>query len=430
MMCLIGNKAINKRSFSDFSLYLMLAIVFFSGEVFALKVNFGVSQSYENTSNPLHVPEIFDDGSFEDSIVTSSVFLKLKEDSSTLKSTVDLKINYLDYVENVSSDLTRSNLKSSFLWFITPGYYSWYLVDNIVQTQIDVSLIVSESNAQDVNEFLTGPRLKWKLGGSKLELNSYINKFTYSETDNDSTNLLTSLLWRNKMPSGIKLDLRYSTKFVTFDEDESLNSYDQSTVGAGLKYEKKTNTIDIFFGKTFLNSDDVSDSTFRNDKISFKRELTRYSSISLLHSNGLSSKDESLSSGDTVLSGVHFSKESIISYKRSSSVFGMELKLSESERNNLDIGTRDYKRANSVDLYRVLGSRSRINFSYKETFNTVDFGSLDYEDNIYIKSIKYTKKFNNKLSFSAYVSDLSVESDNILRQYTDKKIGLTISIER
>lgn len=434
MMSLTGVKIINKGYPLKVVLFLTVILMLLASKAYALKFNFGVSQSYEDISNAVHAPESQVDTApidfFRDILVISSFFLKFNEESSILKSSVDFKINYLDYVDNVASDLTRSDLKSTFLWQITPGYYSWYLVENIVHSEKEVSLVVSEENTQDVNEFLTGPRFNWKLGSSTLKLNSYINKYTYSSTDNDTTNLITDLTWRNELSSGAKLDMKYTTKYVSFDRDEIYDSYDQSTIGAGLKYKKNTNSVDIFFGKTFLNSDTVIDNVFEDERITLTRDLTRYSNLSFSYSTGLSSKDEALATGGTVLNGVFISKKSVLTYKRSSDVFGLELKITQSEKSNIDTATVDNKRSDEINFYRILASRSKLVFTFGEIANSVLVGLDNYEDVTYVKKIRYIKRFNNKLSFSAYLSELDVVSDNANRQFNDKRIGLTISIER
>ena len=430
MMCLTGYKTVKKCFVVCFLFYLIMLGTVYSKSVFALKLNYGASQSYENTSNPSHVPEADYSSEFEDSIVRSSFFLRINESSSTLNSSVDFKVDYLDYVDDVANDVTNNYLESSFLWFITPGYYSWYLVENIVQTQRDESLLVIEGSSQNVNEFLTGPKLQWKLGGSTLKLDSYINTFTYSETDNDSTNLITNLEWANKMPSGVNLDLKYTVTFVTFNEDYYISSYDQSTVGASLKYTNNTNEIDVFYGKTFLNSDDVSDSVFRDEKITLKRNLTRNSSISITYSNSLSNRDLSLNTGGSVLSGAFVNKESAFSYQRSGNMFGLSLTVSKSDRDTVGNDAAESRRGTLMRVYRVLGARSRLDFTYNEVLNSSQTGLAGFEENSYENRFTYLKKFNNKLSFSLYLSELSVKSDSSDREYIDKKIGLTISIER
>lgn len=434
MMSLTGVEIINKDCSLKTVLYVTIISMLLASKAYALKFNFGVSQSYEDISNVLHVPDFIVDAApddfFRDTLVTSSLFLEFKEDSSVLKSTVDLKVNYLDYVDDVSSDLTRNDVNSTFLWEITPGYYSWYLVENIVQSQTDVSLVVSEENTQDVNEFLTGPRFNWQLGSSTLKLNSYINNYTYSSTDNDSTSLVTELIWRNELASGVKLDMKYATRYVSFDNDQVYDSYDRSTIGAGLQYQKKTHNIDVFLGKTFLNSENVDDSVFEDERITLTRNLSRYSSLVFLYSNGLSSRDESLSTGGTFLNGVFFSKETVLTYKRSSDVFGLEVKITQRERNNIDTATTDDTRADEITFYRVLTSRSKLDFTFGEVTNTVQVGTENHIDTTYVKKVRYIKRFNNKLSFSAHVGELDVVSDDPNRQFNDIRLGITISIER
>ena len=429
MMCLTGRRSDLSGRQLPITLIIM-AVLLYCTPVFALKLSYGVSQAYETTSNPLHLPVPEDDDTFEDVLAVSSVFLKVKEKTSILKSDVDLKISYLDYADDISSDLTRRNLKSSFLWFITPGYYSWYLVDNITQSVKDISLTSSEENTQDVNAFTTGPMLEWKLGNSKLKLNSYISTYTYEETNNDSKNVNSSLTWANELPSGLNLDMSYSTKFVSYDEDQIYSNYDQSTVGVSFKYKKKTNSLDVFFGRTFLNSDDLSESVFSQRRIKFKRTLSRFSSLSLEHSGGLSSKEESLIDGDTVLSGLHESLQTSLTYKRVGNVYGGGVKITEIEKKNVDSDALDNKQVGSVDIYRLMSSKSKISFIYGQSMNEVKVGATQYETDETTKKITYIKLFNNKLSFSIHVSEVNVESENVFRQYTDKRAGITLSIQR
>ena len=429
MMCLPGPRSDIFR----YQLHIFLMIVgslLYCDEVYALKLNYGVSQSYETTSNPLYLPIPEDDDRFEDVLTTSSVFLKAKEKTATLKSDVDLKLSYLDYANDISSDLTRKNLKSSFLWVITPSYYSWYLTDNITQSVKDVSLISNDENKQDVNAFTTGPRLQWKIGNSLLKLNSYVSKYSYEETNNDSNNVNSSLTWANSLSSGVKLDVSYATKYVNYDEDQIYGNYDQSTVGVGVKYKKKTNELEAFYGRTFLNSDELSESAFSQRKIKFKRILSRFSSLSLEHSSGLSSKEESLADGDTLLSGLHENLQTSLMYKRAGNVFGGSIKLTDTEKKNIDSGTLDDKQAGSINIYRLMSSRSRLSLLYSQAENDVKISGDQYQSTEIIKKVSYIKLFNNKLSLSVHLSEVNMDSDNFLRRYTDKRAGLTLSIQR
>ena len=429
MMCLTGRRSDLFRY--QLLIFLMIIVNFFyCDSVYALKLNYGMSHSYESTSNPLYLPIPEDDDTFEDVLVTSSVFIKAKEKTSSLKSDVDLKLSYLDYANNISSDQTRKNLKSSFLWVITPSYYSWYLTDNITQSVKDASLVSSDENKQDVNAFTTGPRLQWKIGNSLLKLNSYVSNYSFEATNNDSNNVNSSLTWVNNLPSGVKLDVSYATKYVNYEEDQIYGNYDQSTVGVGIKYKKKTNELEASYGRTFLNSDELSESVFSQRKIKYKRIMSRFSSLSLEHSSGLSSKEESLADGDTLLSGLHENLQTSLVYKRAGNVFGGSIKLTDTEKKNIDSGILDDKQAGSINIYRLMSSRSRISILYSQAENDVKTSGTQYQSTEITKKVSYIKLFNNKLSLSVHLSEVNMDSDNFFRRYTDKRAGLTLSIQR
>lgn len=401
-----------------------------SNNVFALKLNYGYSQSYEDTSNATHVADINNNGQAEDTIQISTVFMKLKENTTALKSSVELEVNYRDYVNNISDDTTQNTLKSEFVWLITPGYYSWYLSENINQTQTDPALPESETNTQEVNTFSTGPKLEWKIGASSLKFDTFINDYIYENTDDDSTSITSSLRWGNVNSSGFKYDLESSTKIVSFKDETIHAPYDQSSLGFNFKYDKQTYAVEVFFGETFLNSEEVTDTIFESEEVTLKRKLTRYSSVKLSYTNGISDKSDSIASGGTALSGLNISQNTSLSYERASNTFGMSLKYYENEKTAAVNGSSESKVGSQLTLSRILAARSRVEFSYSELVGTIDVGSANYEDTTYVTKLSYLKKFNNKISFSLYSSNTENKSTDVLRQYADYRVGVTISIIR
>ena len=414
---------------------LILFLSLFSCRYDLLAANYNVSFSHtiENSSNVQLIPNDFIDLNldvdYDDTINSSLIYVNFNEDSSGVKATVNYSINYLDYENNIASDVTRNNLKSEVLWRITPGYYSWLFVDNFTQTRTDPSLVFSEANTQDVNEFITGPKFEWRVGDSTINLESSIHDYDYSETDNDSSDITTNLRWGKKMPSGMNLYLKYSTKYVTYEND-ALEGYSHSSVGVNFSYQRVTNNLDIFYGRTFLNSDDVDKNEFSNFSITYRRQISRSSFIRLVHTSGLNDQNDSIGSAGTVLNGVFVNTTSSINYNRTSSSLDFDIKFFQQNRKDSDTGSSDAKSGGEISLSRILDPRSQIRLSYKESHDRVNNVLVLYDDNVVESRLEYSKLFNNKLSLRVYASDIYVESSKSFRGYSDKRVGVTFSISR
>jgi len=430
MMFLVGRNVVVIRFLLRFIILVLLNLqVFFSVNVRAITFDYGFSQSIESSSNILLVPEVLDNGEYEDTTNISTIYLRVNEDSADFKGFVDLNVNYIDFEKNVASDVTRNHLNSDFLWTITPGHYSWLLNDSYTQTRTDPSLLFNESNTQNVNVLGTGPRFEWKVQDNVIYLDSYVYNYNYSVTDNDSTNIVSSLRWSKKMPSGMKMSLNVSTTIVSYDNPDEFTDYDKSSTGVSFQYIREINSFDIFYGKTFLNSDDVSRNEFSNSNILFSRKLSRFSKVDITYINGLSDQNDAIDTGGTVLSGVFVNKRSAISYQRESSGLGLNINVFDGERKSSDTGYLDAQKGSEISITRALSPRSRIQISYSDAQSKVN-GGVEYDDDTYNKRLEYIKRFNNRFSLKMFVSELFVKSSDVLRQYTDKRVGITFSISR
>lgn len=398
--------------------------------VFAFNLDMSFSQAVTKSSNFLHIPEINKDQILEETINTSSVNVKLNEDSSEFNTTFDLNLSYLDYDSNIIGDVTRNSLKSSVLWIITPKHYSWYFEDNYTQTQTDPSKVFSEANLQNVNQFVTGPELEWEIGDSVLHLDSYLYDYDFSQTDNDNSNVVSHLTWGKKIITGMMLDLTYSTKFVSYEDPDQFDDYNQSTAGVSLKYKRNINNYDVFYGKTILNRDGVLDQRFTDAHFIFSRQLSRYSVLSINYSNKISDSSGSLDEFGTSLDSVFVDENSSISYSRSSGTFGLELLYVDQNKNDTDSSDIDQRIVQSIVLSRKMAARSQFLVSYSDTNHLVDNSVVSYEDDFYESKLEYVKRFNNKITLKVFVSDLFVKSNDVARQYVDKRAGLTFAISR
>jgi len=408
----------------------LAASVFWGSKAIAFNVQYGLTHSVESTSNVLLAPETSSLTGIEDKINTSLIYVNLVESRSAIEMSADIQLSYLDYgKDDVSRDVTRNSLDSEILWNITPGRFSWFVEDNYLQTTIDPSLIFNQTNTQDVNEFGTGPQFKWIFKDTTLNLETYIYNYDYSETDNDATNSITNLRWGKKMPSGMNLYLVYSTTFVTYESDSVLSDYDKSSLSLNYQYTRATNDFDVEIGKTYLNDDENSDSSFTNIEMSFTRRMSRHSNINMSYSSGLADQSETIDAGGTLLSNVFENQTSLIRYQKTSSALGLVLEVVEIIRSNEESGFEDYLRTAEISISRVVAPRSQIQLSYSDSDNRVD-NLIDYTDSIIEKRFEYTKRFNDSLSFRFFVSDLAVSSNFDIREYTDKRVGLSLSIAR
>ena len=433
-----------KSEFSPLKFHLsfrviLLASSFVFTDVIAVNMNMSFAQNVLSSSNILHLPDYFPKEALELSeevISTSTVNIKLVDDSTEVDTSFDLVLNYLDYQEEkFIADTSRATLKASFLWTITPKHYSWYFEESYTQTQKDPLIVSSEANVQNVNQFVTGPEFEWVVGDSMLHLDSYLTDYNFSETDNDNVTVVSTFKWGKKMPSGMTFDVTYSTKIVSYEESDIYNDYSQYTAGVDFKYKKKLNSFDVFYGLTELDKDGSNDDSFTNARLTFKRQMSRSSSFTLNHTNKLSDSSGSLDEFGTPLNDVFVDNKTTLAYTRSSSAFGLSLQLEERSKKDIDEYLVDEGFNQNIVLTRRLAARSQLQISYSDRRRIFkkdpdQFAAGNYEDNFYESKVEYSKRLSNRMSFKIFVSDLFVKSTDINRQYNDKKAGFTFSISR
>jgi len=425
MMFQIGHDIIKRKWLSlSVNLVTISMLSFMIDSALAITLDAGVLQTIETRSNLHHVPEDAVVGPREEIISTSSVYLKFNEDTSDLKSNVDLNVSYIDFKKNESPDVIRNSLKADALWQITRGHYSWFFMDNISQTRVDSLISFSESNTQNVNEFVTGPKLEWDAGNSTIKLNVFLSTYDYSVTADDTTSIVSDFDWIRSVSAGIKMSLKYTAKVVSYDEVDTLSDYDQSTLGLRFEYKKTVDELDVFFGKTILNND--AGEKYTSTSVNYKKQISRNSSISLSYSNNLSDKNDAIDSLGTSLIGVYIDKKYSIIYQKFNTSSGFNVKYEEERKEQEASTNEEQQRSATVSAYKSISSRSRMNISYSDKYNSL----LGFEDYTYITSLAYQKKFNNKMSISFFVSEVLLESSDPLRQYTDQRIGLSLSISR
>ena len=416
----------------------IIASSFVFTDVVAVNMDMSFSQSVLNSSNILHLPDNLPEAVLEKSeevISTSTVNVKLIDDSSRVDTSFDLALNYLDYQEDIISDTSRATLKASFLWTITPKHYSWLFEDSYTQTQKDPSLVFSEANIQNVNQFVTGPEFEWVIGDSAIHLDSYLTDYNFSETDNDNSSVVSNFKWGKKIPGGMTFDVTYSTKIVSYEKNDIYDDYSQSTAGVDFKYNKKVNSFDVFYGVTKLDKDGSNDDSFTSARATFKRQMSRQSSITLKHTNKLSDSSGSVDEFGTPLDGVFVDNKTTLAYTRMSSSFGLSMELEEQSKKDTDIFLIDESFNQKIVLTRRLAARSQIQISYSDRRRIFkndpdELATGNYEDNVFESKIEYSKRLSKRMSFKLFVSDLFVKSTDENRQYNDKKTGFTFSVSR
>jgi len=429
MTFLNGRNKIKPKRVSFRLFFMCVLYVGVSNKSFSFSLDFGFIQSFEKSSNFLKVPDVQADGQFEETIRTSSVYFKLDEDISYIKSNIDLNISYLDFEKGLASNVTRNTLSSDLLWVVTKNRYFWYLKDVYSQTRTDATELITETNTQNVNQFMAGPKFVWQVGDSALNLEFYIINYDYSVTDNDTTSVTSNIDWVRKVSGGISLSLRYSTEYISYDSSHTLEDYDKSTLGINFEYKRVANYLNAFLGKTLLNNTDGGTTTTAS--LLYTRQLTRYSSLGFNYSNNLSNENDSIDTQGTAISGVFFDKRYSVTYKKNNRGSGYDMKYEEYQKDDYDSVDEDKRVISQIVLFKNLSARSRVSVTYSDTsLQVVDSDDQDYEDDAYERKVGYQKLFNNKLTMNLFVSEVLVKSDLYVRQYFDKRIGISFSIAR
>ena len=406
---------------------IFLYLIF--GNSLALTLNMSANQTFESTSN---IYKVSDDassavGPLEENINTTAVRINLEEDSAGLMANVELNVNYLDFERNVSHDVTRISLKSDARWIIRSGRYSWYFRDTLAQTKIDTSLSLNEGNTQDVNELVVGPEFGWGVSGNVIKLDAYLNKYEYSETDNDNSSVTTNLVWSRAMAGGKEVLVKYTTKVLMYDSGDGSEDYDQSTIGIGFKYKKRRDQIDCFLGKSALSND--GGDQYTTASFFFKRKMSRLSDISMKYSDKLSDNNNAIDVFGTPLSGVFKEKISSMMYQKNNNTSGYIIKYEDTRREDSVTNAEDVKAVSELSMYMSLSVRSKIDLTYSDTNSRINTGvAQGYENNLYMSKFSYFKKLNKKVSIQVFFSEEQMMSTVALYQYFDQRVGVSFSI--
>lgn len=432
MMSLNGHRLrLNLIANSGFIYFVLVLLVVNNSEVIAVTFDTSYIQTIEQSSNVLHKLDALDIGLYEETITTSALAFKLVDDGSEVKAHFDLRLSYLDYENNILEDTERNSLNSEVTWFITRGFYSWYFKDNYTQITLDRLDVASESNQQNVNEFVTGPRLEWHLGSSIINLDSYLALYDYSETENNNnSSVLTKLKIGKKMPSGMTLSLDYITKFVSYENRVTESDFDKQSLGLSFLYDREVNKFNAFIGRSIHDSDGSKPESSSDTRLSYKRVMSKSSYMTLAYSNRLADRNDAIETQGASLSSVFTEEKSSFEYHKSSGVSGLSIKYKKISNDVNELNESDTAISSELLFSRNISVKSQLVLKYSDKYKEIELNTDSIVESEYSKSLEYIKLFNNKMTMKIRLSELSNVSSDLQREYKDNRVSVTFSISR
>lgn len=360
---------------------------------------------------------------------TSYIKLNAVENSQFLQAQFNSDFSYQTYQFETSSDSYVGSLFSELLWDISSGMYSWYLFEKYSQIAIKTNEPLTNSNQQNINEFVSGPNLKWQIGRVDwIEFEARLHSFYFENSNTNNERVSGVIRWAKSLSQSMRLSLTYNSIKTDFQDEGNNNNFTQSNVYVGISYQRNLNNFELNLGKASLNEENLPVSNSNYVNIILRRQMTGGSSVNLEYRQDISDASNEIESGLSALVGVFKQKSSSIEYVKEASTVSWGFQFISTKRDN-DIST-DNEIEDSVifNISKIVGVRSNLSLALesksKEVNSLIQGG---YTDTEYRTALNYNYRINRNL-FTMFASEslmrLSTES---FREYEDTRIHVTFS---
>lgn len=212
-----------------------------SGNTHAARVDYAIDAGIENNDNVLMTAN----NPVEQQIWRTGIGFRATETNSTIQASVDGRVDYRAFQDNLYSDTVEGVLDGRLSWMMIPDRLS-FTVDDILELEAtDRFAADSPGNRQQVNILSVGPNLFFNIGGTmrgQLEAR-YID--TYAEVTPEFNSQRWGLALRavkDLAPNSL-LSFNAQIQDVDFDDDVVAQDYKRNDLYA--RYERTFPNVDV-----------------------------------------------------------------------------------------------------------------------------------------------------------------------------------------
>jgi len=361
--------------------------------------------------------------------------LSLAETSLSYNTSLSAQLASTQYLNEITADRTRANLKFNMLWSLRPKSIEWFFSD--VFTQSTISSLVGDTpdNKQNVNVLRTGPNFKFRLGSrQRIDVEPRYENYRF-ELSNNNSRVNNTTRWFFIANPTINLGFSHFIENTHFS-DVTLNpNYSRNNIDAFISSNKGTTNINLGVGTTVIKGDDFSTVRSPRAQLSITHQLRRLLTASLVLSKDVNDTGTTIKSRKDN-SNTFLDSQSLDFFQQEGLRFSLYKRLDYGDLSFTYINSdRSYNFDTSLDqslvsssvLYNVAISRMIFISAYAQQASASFSNTVlarDYDNFLYRINARYVMKRN--LSINFIVSKIERISDNESDGFEDFNIGVSI----
>ena len=410
---------------------LFLVICFVPKSSLAMDLRYSMNYIFTKYENVTRA-SVSEGNEYSNSLVGN---LSLSESSLSYNTNLSAQIASTQYINEITADRTRVNLRFDTVWSLLPERVEWFFSD--VFTQSTISSLVGDTpdNKQNVNVLRTGPNFKFRLSSlHSIDVEPRYENYKF-ELSNNNDRVNNTTRWTFTANSTISLGLSHLIENTRFSDTTLNPNYTRNNIDAFISSNKGVTNINLGVGGTVIKGDGFGTVRSPRVQLSITRQLQRLLSASLVLNKDVndtgttirSRQDDSNTFTDSQ-SLDFFQQEGLRLnlYKRLD--YGdLSFTYTNSERSYNFDATLDQTLTSSSVLYNTAISRTVFINAYAQRANVAFLNTVlsrDYENLLYRVNARYNMKRN--LNMNITLSKIERVSDNENDGFEDFNIGVSI----
>ncbi len=205
------------------------------------------------------------------------------ENTSSVVARVITEVEYRNYSKNVYGDDALFDAKANAVWILSPQQFTWSVDDTYTQLLVDATAADTPSNRTNTNIFSTGPDFTVRFSPvNSLALGARAGNFYTSRRDIDNNRLSGTANWQYQSTAIATYSLNYEALKVNYDNDTLNTDFTRQDIYIRARVRPSRSEFTLDLGKTYINPVRGTDSDNGLARLTWLRELTPESALSVL----------------------------------------------------------------------------------------------------------------------------------------------------
>ena len=296
--------------------------------VYGAQGAYGFATASERSTNIRQVP-INQESERINSVVGGLVY---SEDTADFTGRIVTQIEYRDYTHDTFDDESIFTLDTSALWTISPGRFTWTIVDSARQVVLDPTQPRTPPNRAGANVIETGPDIFFHLGPrQRLSFGARYGNVYVGDTELDNNRYGGVIRWIHQIGPQLTGSANFEHLSVQYDDDVN-EDFERRDAFLRMETQRVHTRITVDGGITRINRDRSSELDGSLFRLRAEHDVTGSSSFGMSALVGYSDVGDGLlryvtppttpldratppsSITDVIASGIDYSREADLTY--------------------------------------------------------------------------------------------------------------------